>query len=361
MKAHTNAPLLPQRLSLVTQTVQSLRECIRSGHWHSQLPGERELCDHLQVSRTTIRAALKEMQQQGLLQVADRRRRSIPAKRASRAVRAHQKTVALLVPVALETMHPRTLFVIDAMRGHLAKAGFLAEVHSQSACFTEHPERALEKCIREHPADAWVVFGSKEPMQRWFMEKRLPVLVFGSCQPGIDLQSVDADYRAACHHAAGVLWRKRHRHISLVLPHDSFGGDLDSEQGLRSALSEMPGTRLSLLRHDGTAAHVCAMLDKAMRAPQPPTAYVVTHAEQALTVMTHLMRCGKRVPQDVAIISRDDHPFLHATCPVVSHYMINPTLVALRLAMAARQLVTNGSLPAQTIRLMPKFNPGGSV
>ncbi len=360
MKSKAPTPLLPQRVSLVMQTVQSLSESIRSGRWRGQLPGERELCDDLQVSRTTMRAALRDMQQQGLLKVTDRRRRSIHAG-SSRDAGAHHKIVALLVPSALETMHPRTLFVIDAIRGHLAQAGFMAAVHVQGPCFSARPARALEKCVREHPADAWVVFGSKEPMQRWFTEHRLPVLVFGSCQPGIDLQSVDADHRAACHHAGGVLWRKGHRHIALILPRNAYGGELDSEQGLRSAVRDMPGAHLSLLRHDGTSAHVCALLEKAMRAPQPPTAYLVSHAEHALTALTHLMRRGKRIPHDVAIISRDDHSFLHATSPVISHYAINPMLLARRVSLAVRQLVTHGTLPAHTIRLMPKFVPGGTV
>lgn len=361
MKAHAPPAVLPQRFSLVTQTVQSLRECIRSGHWKIHLPGERELCDHLQVSRTTIRAALEEMQQQGLLEVADRRRRLIKTKRASHGAKAHQRVVALLMPSALHTMHPRTLFVIDALRGHLAKAGCMAEVHTQSTCFSAHPGRALERLTKEHPADAWVVFGSKEPMQRWFTQRHLPVLVFGSCQPGIHLQSVDADHRAACRHAGSVLWRKGHRRIALILPRNAYGGELDSEQGFRAALEDMPGTQLSLLRHDGTASHVCALLKKAMIAPQPPTAYLVTHAEHALTAMTHLMRMGKRIPQDVAIISRDDHSFLQSASPAIAHYVINPTLLARRVATAARQLVTNGALPAHTIRLMPKFVSGESV
>jgi DNA-binding GntR family transcriptional regulator len=49
---------LPQRASLVAQTVEVLREAIAAGEWPQWLPGELELTDRLQVSRVTLRAAL---------------------------------------------------------------------------------------------------------------------------------------------------------------------------------------------------------------------------------------------------------------------------------------------------------------
>ena len=50
----TSTPTLPKRLSLVAQSVNSLREGIASGHWRQHLPGERELCEALQISRRTL-------------------------------------------------------------------------------------------------------------------------------------------------------------------------------------------------------------------------------------------------------------------------------------------------------------------
>jgi DNA-binding GntR family transcriptional regulator len=48
-----------------------------AGHWQGHLPGERELCAKLQVSRHTVRAALDELERDGLLEVSDRQRRKI--------------------------------------------------------------------------------------------------------------------------------------------------------------------------------------------------------------------------------------------------------------------------------------------
>jgi LacI family transcriptional regulator len=126
-------------------------------------------------------------------------------------------------------------------------------------------------------------------------------------------------------------------------------------------LDHLPQVRLDVLRHDGTPAHVCALVDRALRSPHTPTAYLATHAEHAIAAMTHLIRQGQRVPRDVAIICRDDHAFLQWTSPGIAHYVVDPAQLARRVAAAARQLVTTGGLPARSMRLIPKFVAAGTV
>jgi DNA-binding LacI/PurR family transcriptional regulator len=354
-------PILPQRLSLVAQTKQSLCEGIRAGHWRTHLPGERELCAHLQVGRNTLRAALQELERGGWLDVAQRQRRRIKTKRATHSASAQKRVIAVLSPWSFLALPPRMTFVMETLRDKLTEAGWLVEFHLNTACFSAKPARALDKLVHHNPAVAWLVFGSKEPMQHWFIRHQLPCLVVGSCGPDIALPSVDADFRATCRHAGAVLLRKRHMHIALVLPPGTYGGDVASEGGLRESLNTTPGAHLRVLRHDGTAAHLCALLDDAMCSPNSPTAFVVAHAVHVLTVMTHLMRRGKRIPQDVAVISRDDDPFLQSTSPAVTRYAINPAQFARRVSLAARQLAETGTLPAHAIRPMPKFLPGETV
>jgi DNA-binding FadR family transcriptional regulator len=61
----------------VAETADSLREGIQNGHWHDRLPGERELCESLQVSRRTLRSALAELGHDGWLEVEGRQGRRI--------------------------------------------------------------------------------------------------------------------------------------------------------------------------------------------------------------------------------------------------------------------------------------------
>src|SRR5688572_21434585 len=58
---------LPQRQSLEKQTAEALRAEIAKGTWRDLLPGERSLCDMLQISRHTLRAALGQLRRDGLI------------------------------------------------------------------------------------------------------------------------------------------------------------------------------------------------------------------------------------------------------------------------------------------------------
>ena len=241
----------------------------------------------------------------------------------------------------------------------LATAGYVTGLHVNPACFSSKPDRALDQLVRAHPAAVWVVLGSKESLQRWFIRRQIPALVIGSCAPEFALPSLDVDLRAACRHACGLLLRKGHRQLALVLPQDAYAGDVVSEEGFREALAASPETaRLRVLRHDGTTPHLCSLLDAALQSASPPTAFVVAPAVQVLTVMLHLLRRGRRIPQDAAVISRADDPVLQAATPVVARYAINPEQFARRLSTAVRQLAETGTLPAHAIRLMPAFLPG---
>ena len=354
-------PVLPRRCSLVAQTVQSLCEGIQTGFWKGFLPGERELSERLQVSRRTLRAALEELQRMGWLSVSPRKRRQIIAKGITDHASSEEKVIAVLCSDSFTDSSTPMTFVMDVLRDKLTKAGCVVEFHSNRACFSSRPAKALAKLVNDHSSVAWLLLGSREPMQRWFLRHRLPCLVVGSCAPGIVLPSVDVDYRAACHHAGGVLWRAGHRRIAFVQPSDAQGGDVDGEEGLCESLQGMPEAQLQVLRHDGTSAHLCSLLDETMRSTKPPSAYLVARPMHVLTVMMHLMQHGKRIPQDVTVISRDDAYYLESANPVVARYATNPAGLARRVAMCARQLAETGALPANAVRLVPKFVPGETL
>jgi DNA-binding LacI/PurR family transcriptional regulator len=354
-------PRLPHRITLASQTVQSLRDAIVAGHWQGYLPGERELCARLRVSRQTLRTALEELQREGWLEVADRKRRRIKPNRAPQGAAPHSKVIAGLSIKPLLAMSASSIVMVDELRDHLTRAGFSLQLHVSPACFSAHPARALDALTARSPAAAWILFGSLEPMQAWFIRHQVPCLVAGSCAPGVALPSIDIDYRAACRHAGGLLRRNGHRRVAFIRTDAAYGGDADSEEGLRESMSGDPAASLQVVRHNGTAAHLMALFDKALKSAQPPTACVVARCAHALTVVTHLLRQGKRIPEDLAVISRDDDAYLEHVTPDVTRYSVNQLQFARRVSAAARELAESGTLPPRAMRLMPKLVRGETV
>lgn len=352
--------ILPRKCSLVAETAESLREGIQTGVWQDVLPAERKLSEDLQVSRSTLRSALKELERSGWVKVKERRR-WIKKRPAGCGADGGQRMVGVISSSPATGMSPSILLVLDVLRRTLAQAGFEMKIHFDRACHSAKPARALQALVGKHPTHVWLLLYSKEQTERWFVRQKLPCLVMGSSRPEVKLPSIDADHRAACRHAGGVLLRKGHRRIALLVPRNVFGGDADSEAGLKEAVAASEGARVQVLRHDGSAAHICSLVDKALAQGNPPTAFVVARAIHTLTLLAHLLRRGKRIPQDVAVISRDDDPFMEAIHPSVTRYTVDAKRYARRISTAARQLAESGMLPASAIRLMPEFLPGGTV
>lgn len=185
-----------------------------------------------------------------------------------------------------------------------------------------------------------------EPVQQWFVRRQLPCLVVGSCAHGVPLPSVDADYRAACRHAGALLRRKGHRRIAPFRPDGDFGGDLEEP-----ADTLLEATQATNREPAGAAAHTRpasrALLEKAPPARRP-MALCRGRTVHVLTVglgISHAAR-HKRIPQDMAVISRDNEPSPPA-CLVPLGHLLRRQLRAVcrRVSKAALQLAETGKLP----------------
>ena len=148
-------PLLPQRVSLVSQTATSVREGIATGEWTGHLPGEIELCERLQVSRVTLRTALRQLASEGLVRARQGSRREIIARGKTRRPAATPRVV-LLSPVPAHTMPAPEMFWVDALREKLAADTHPLEIHTNLTCYSAHPEAALQALADELRPAAWV-------------------------------------------------------------------------------------------------------------------------------------------------------------------------------------------------------------
>ena len=350
---------IPQRVSLVAQTVASLRQGLADGLWHEHLPGELELCERLQVSRMTLRRALAVLESEGLLVTAQGQRRRI-GKAAPAGPPRRERRVVLLTPLRLAEMRPTVLFWVNDLTDHLAEAGFHLEVYPSPACYTKRPEATLDRLERELRPAGWVLYLSTSTMQQWFSQQPVPALLAGSRHGEVKLPSVDLDYRAIGQHAAETFLAKGHRHLAFLRSAQGLAGDLETEHGFVEACGRH-GARGEVLSHGDTPERLRQTLAQLMTAAARPTALLVSQPAHMLTVLGTLAQAGVTVPGGVSLIARDSESFLPFVVPTVARYEIAPANLARNLSRQVLLMLGPRGRAGQAVRLMPKFVPGRTL
>jgi LacI family transcriptional regulator len=98
-----------------------------------------------------------------------------------------------------------------------------------------------------------------------------------------------------------------------------------------------------------------------LRQQHPPTALLISRSGHVLTVMGYLLRRGLRVPQDVALISRDYDPFLAEMVPSVARYVASPGLMARRASRVILKMAQDEWVKPLKHLIMPDFFEGETL
>ena len=352
---------LPQRISLVAQTVSVLLEEMQGGRWGGWLPGEHALCAQLHVSRKTLRVALDQLQRAGVVKCERGQHRRIVSHRPAVAAR-RTKRVVLLMPSELESLEAFVLCLIDRLRTYLAAEGYELDTLASRALNRARVPKELENLSKALNPAGWVLLHSTELIQRWFEAQQLPCVVLGSCYAGVRLSSVDIDYDALCPHAVNHFISCGHKRLTLLSPQPAAPGDILMEIAFleTAARKKASGIQGDVVKHDGTVAGVCLRVDKMMARAQPPTAIMVSGAHHFLTVMTRLLSSGARIPHDVALISPEDDSYLEAITPTVARYSNNPKPFLANTSRLVMDMI-RGTARIEHCKIMPNFIRGETL
>jgi DNA-binding LacI/PurR family transcriptional regulator len=354
---------LPQRHSLVAQTVAFLNAQIENGEWRDWLPSERSLCDLLQVSRNTLRAALAQMKHDGRIRPVHGSGNQILLKLKPAAKRPQTHDVALLAPEPIERLRPMQSLWIDDMRALLSERGMRLRVFHGRHYFAANPGPALQKLVTRSPHGCWILMLANETVQRWFSKNAIPCIVAGSTYPGLDLPFRDLDHRAMCRHAAGVLLGLGHRRLVMLAHKSRRAGDLESEAGFVEGvkLSRHDDAHAAVIYHDETIGSLAHAVRRIVKLEPAPTALLVVQPHFYLAVASRLAQGGVRIPEDISIISRDDDPFLSFMVPVPARYVVSPHVMAKSLLRPVLELLEGNAVTQRASLIMPEFLRGDSV
>lgn len=353
---------IPKRNSLATQAAVSIRKAIEEGTWQEHLPSERRLCEMLQVSRPTIRTALRMLAKNGLIEIRQGRRNKLLTQ-PKRSSARQSRLVGLITAEPFSHLSSATYQSISEMRGHLAEQGFTTEVIICQARNARGQRRKLEDFVRQNRPFCCVLLSVSKELQQWFATHSVPALVLGSCHPEVQLPSLDTDYRSVCRHAGGIFLSKGHRSMAFVIPNTGVAGDIASEEGFLESikLNRHNDARATIVRHNGTAQSISAKLDALFNSAHAPTALLVAKPQHVFIVIIYLLKRGLTVPDRVSFIARDQDYILETVSPPIAQYKFEEDTFAHRLSRLMLQLVSQGYLAAEPNLIFPKYSPGGTV
>lgn len=175
------APALAiERPRLPSEVARRIVAELQQGRWTNYLPGERKLAEMLQVSRTSLRPALAELEKQGWLRTAHGCRRAIIGKPGRGQAKPLGKTIVVLSPRSLENMDPFIVFQLESLRELLTRRGMTLSIEVRPACYETDATGTLARLVSEVEASVWLLWLSTQSMQEWFLAKGVAHIVFGS-------------------------------------------------------------------------------------------------------------------------------------------------------------------------------------
>jgi DNA-binding LacI/PurR family transcriptional regulator len=123
----------------------------------------------------------------------------------------------------------------------------------------------------------------------------------------------------------------------------------------------VPDVDAVVIQHDGEKASIAECVRRLMRRELPPTALLVNQSHHYLTVASILAQLGRRIPQDVSLICRDEDRFLSYLEPEPARYVEDPHDFARKLARITVKLVHERPEETPRAYIIPALVRGASL
>jgi DNA-binding LacI/PurR family transcriptional regulator len=326
----------------------SLREMIASLSIGDRLPSVPELERHFGVAKSTVEAAVGELQAEGLIV-----RRQGAGTFVARSVSTEPEVRPRVGRLAMTSRSLAAPFeVFGEIFGVMAAA-----LESQMRRFGYDPILVLDgdpalrlarvkELWKAGEVDGYIYIGSL--FHRDF--PAVPGVVMGEMEDASPVHQVVVDNFGGGYRVGEYLWSLGHRRVAFVALHD-LGPACPRFQGMRAALRERGASDEDAIcvsvswigAGPSDLSGLEAALESHLSGANPPTALFFGNDQIALPGLQTLLARGYRIPQDISVVSFDDTPGLasHTRPPLTSMRMPVPSLAALAVQTLHHSLVSS--------------------
>ncbi len=134
------------------------------------------------------------------------------------------------------------------------------------------------------------------------------MLVMGSCHEGVDLPSIDLDYRAVAGMRVASSSKTVTKVFLFVEPMGKAVGISASEAALREYLAGVPGSQVRVLQ--AAPEFLSCGLSNGPYGVRRPHCGAGLPGGDGSSVLGAAQQFGKSIPREFSLVARDDHPHL---------------------------------------------------
>jgi DNA-binding LacI/PurR family transcriptional regulator len=336
-----------------------LRDRLAAGTLGQKLPSERSLAEEFLVSRTTLRQALAMLTKEQWIERSTSTRGGRSLKRTTENTspcKPRQVVVLTLLLQSSPLLHEQ-LASLREMLGHARLPVHVQEAGSLIERMA--PDTSLRRIVNRHRDSIWILHKMPEAVQKWFACSELPTVIFGSAFPGIDLPSIDIDYRAVARHAAGLCLARGCRQISILVHRTTLAGDTRTVDAVTAQLALNGVPPPQVMHYDFNRLRLMDALDREIVARlDSRDALIVSNHHHLMTALPHLLRRGVRIPDDLSLVYLSNDLSAERLSPLPYRYDVGSAHIR-RLVQAVKALA-DGEMPASSL-LIPKLLKGETL
>ncbi len=344
-------------LSSAEQVAEYLRGELANRSWTGVMPGGTKLAKDLGVGVNTMEAALKLLEDEGLLVNQGRRRGRVINSKQSDPTETRMRICVLLG----ENTDRYQAYILELINA-LEEQGHAPIFASQSLDELGDDMTRVSQLVKKTPADAWIVCSATQGVLQWFSEQRAPCFALAGRANHVKIPSTAPDKITPLRLALKRLVELGHRrivHLCRPLRRIPEPGRFE-----RAFIRELENLGIqtgpyNLPNWDDNVESFHRGLDS-LFSLTPPTAVMVDESMFVPPILQFSSRRGLRIPEDFSLIATDPDPFFAWCQPSVAHISWDSAPMTRRIVQWVDQ-IAHGREDYNKGFVKAKYVEGGSV
>lgn len=351
-----------RRLTAAEQTAAHLREEISGGRLQGRVAGVAALAARLDVSPTSVRAALNMLEVEKIIGPGGPGRSRMVI--GSEASGGQRKTMRVLVLLGdrISNMDAGFQSLLFNLQHDLELAGHSCVFSSKLFPSQESDLRRLADFVAETKADAWVIIGGEHRILQWFSQQEIPVIALGGRCLELPIASTGMATLDGFRDAIRHLLALGHRRIVFLTPRffrDPEPGPTVLAFQQELARCGVTATNYHLPDWDETPEGASRLI-KSLLQVTPPTAFVTTFTNWMTAVISALGKQGFLIPHDASVFCMNRETWFPWHSPLIGHLFGDETPMVKRIVRWVNQ-AERGKADKDYVSFPLEFLPGDSM